>query len=57
MMQYDYELYRGLRERFLLNRTDFAAASAAIRSSTDRQKTKRKKTKNGSRENDQEGGW
>jgi hypothetical protein len=30
-MQYDYELYRGLRERFLLNRTDFAAASAAIR--------------------------
>jgi hypothetical protein len=24
MMQYDYELYRGLQERFLLNRTDFA---------------------------------
>jgi hypothetical protein len=50
MMHYDYELYRGLRERFLLNRTDVAAASAAIRSSTKRQKRKRKKQKRKQRE-------
>jgi hypothetical protein len=42
MMQYDYELYRGLREQFLLNPADVAAASAAICSSTDCQKRRGK---------------
>jgi hypothetical protein len=50
MMQYDYELYHGLRERFLLNRTDLPAASPAIRSSTNRQKRKGKKQKRKQRE-------